>query len=87
MDVTLLEEKEEIKEGIAGFYDRIYCDSGGWHPRLDGMHFNSLEYDDMIVLERAFSEDEVVLALRSLSGDKAPGPDRRAHPVITAGYG
>ncbi len=39
------------------------------------MDFTSLEVEEAAHLERPFSEEEVVLALNQISGEKAPGPD------------
>jgi hypothetical protein len=39
------------------------------------MHFNIIEEESMVYLERHFEEEEIVQALKSMDGDKAPGPD------------
>lgn len=66
----LIEERGDIKEGIVGFYSKLYSDSGDWRPSLDGAFFKLLGVKDRGMLELPFSEEEVVVALRSMSGDK-----------------
>lgn len=58
-----------------GFYEKLYSDDGMWRPRLDEVPSKSLEPEDRELLVSPFSEEEVVMALRSMSGDKAPGLD------------
>lgn len=71
----LIEDREDMKEGMVGFYSKLYADNGEWRPKLDGVSFNTLESDDRCSLELPFSEEEVLSALRGMSKDKAPGPD------------
>lgn len=72
---VLYEDKEDIKVGIVDFYQSLYSDCGDWSPKLDGVSFNSLGQEDRMGMELQFSEEEVVAALSSMKGDKAPGPD------------
>lgn len=71
----MTEDKSEIKQGIVNFYQKLYTEGGVWHPKLDRVSFRSLSMEDCNLLEQLFSEEEVVTALCSLEGDKAPGPD------------
>lgn len=74
LDGDLLEDKAVIQEGIVGSYRRLYAENGDWRPNLDGVFFTSLEQEDRTMLEQIFLE-EVLSALRSMEGDKAPSPD------------
>jgi hypothetical protein len=42
---------------------------------LDGLHFNSLDEEDAVWLERPFNEDEISNVVNGSNGDKAPGLD------------
>jgi hypothetical protein len=42
---------------------------------LDGLTFNVLQGEDASWLECHFEEDEVTMVVRSMNGDKSPGPD------------
>uniref|UniRef100_A0A2N9HSR5 Reverse transcriptase domain-containing protein n=1 Tax=Fagus sylvatica TaxID=28930 RepID=A0A2N9HSR5_FAGSY len=66
---------DEIREGIVAFYKDLYSEREHWRPVLGGLEFSSLEAGEATHLERPFSEEEVVLALNQISGEKAPGPD------------
>jgi hypothetical protein len=44
-------------------------------PFLDGLHFNSLDEEDAVWLERPFNEDEISNVVNGFNGDKAPGLD------------
>ena len=73
--------QEKIREGIVDFYQDLYSKSEHWRPFLGGgpflggVEFPSLELEEATQLDRPFSEEEVVLALNQISGEKAPGPD------------
>ena len=47
----------------------------GWRPTLDGLVFNIIEPEDVVRMERAFDEEEVLNVVRKMVKDKAPGPD------------
>ena len=69
------ETQDEFREGIVDFYQDLYSKREHWRPFLGGVDFTSLEVEEATHLERPFSEEEVVLALNQISGEKAPGPD------------
>lgn len=75
IDGDILDDSSEIKEGIAGYYERLYVEDWEWRPKLDGLNFKSLATGDRDLLEEPFQVEEVVAALCGMSGDKAPGPD------------
>ena len=57
------------------FYQDLYSKREHWRPVLGGVEFTSLGAEEATHLERPFSEEEVVVALNQISGEKAPGPD------------
>ena len=68
--------EEEVKVEIVEFFRKLYHqESGGWRPRVDNLHFDTISLEDSIRLESPCSEKEVVEALETMAGDKAPGPD------------
>ncbi|KAG5544111.1 hypothetical protein RHGRI_016756 [Rhododendron griersonianum] len=72
---SLLERDEEIRSGIANFYEGLFREEGVGCPRVDELEFDIISVEDASCLERPFDEEEVVAALKSINGDKAPGPD------------
>jgi hypothetical protein len=70
------ETQDEIREGIVDFYQDLYFEREHWRPFLRGADFTSLEVEEASHLERPFSEEEVVVALNQIRGEKAPGLDR-----------
>ena len=44
-------------------------------PTMDGLHFACIEEDERLSFEKEFMKEEVILVLREMEGDKAPGPD------------
>lgn len=71
-DVWLIEELD-IKEGVFNAYQRLLSEAGDWH--LEGLSFNSLESSESRNVDDPFSKEEVFMALSSLCGDTATGPD------------
>lgn len=71
----ILERDEDIKSGIADFYAGMFREEGVSRPRVDDLQFHVLTGEEASWLERPFNEAEVVSALKSMNGDKAPGPD------------
>lgn len=64
-----------ISEKIVSFYSSLYKESFSWRPLLDDLAFDSISRKDVEWLERPFDEDEATGVVRSLNGDKAPGPN------------
>lgn len=50
-------------------------EDGASRPRVNNLEFDSISVKEASWLERPFNEAEVVVALVSLNGDNAPGPD------------
>lgn len=69
---NVTDDPSRIKKGIVDFYQNLYSKNGGWNWEMDGVTFNTLSQEDKDFLKQPFSENEVVAALRSLKGDKAP---------------
>ena len=67
--------ESEIRDGIVAFYQGLYSEREAWRPMLGGMEFNTINSAEAKELEGPFSEEEVVIALNQMSGEKAPGPD------------
>ncbi|KAG5544536.1 hypothetical protein RHGRI_017085 [Rhododendron griersonianum] len=71
----ILDKDEEVRDGIAGFYADLFKEKGGYRPRVDDLEFDTISREEAFLLEKPFDETEVLHALRSLNGGKAPGPD------------
>ena len=71
----LLTEEDGIKEGVASAFCRILSESGEWRLTIGIPTFDSLPSDDAEGLETPFSEEEVLVGLFDLCGDKALGMD------------
>lgn len=76
VDGVELSSSDAVRAGIVGFYEHLFRDEGEvWRPSLDGVSFDVISDTASCRLERTFAEDKVLEALRSMPGDKAPGPD------------
>ena len=67
-------EEAELKKGLAGAFQNILSDPGGWRPSLPELPFKEVGAEEAARLEEMFTETEVVAVLSGLNGDKAPGP-------------
>uniref|UniRef100_A0A2N9EXD0 Reverse transcriptase domain-containing protein n=1 Tax=Fagus sylvatica TaxID=28930 RepID=A0A2N9EXD0_FAGSY len=72
---TVTSDPKEVEEGIVQYYKHLYCESTPWRPTLNGLPFKTLVSEEANSLILPFGEDEVLEAVRCMSGDKAPGPD------------
>jgi hypothetical protein len=72
---TVTSDPKEVEEGIIQYYRQLYCKSTQWRPALTSLHFKALESEEANNLVLLFGEDEVLDAVRGMSGDKAPGSD------------
>lgn len=64
-----------MREAAKIFYQRLYTEEFSLPPKLDNLHFDTLDTPSRESLEVEFTEDEIFTALKSCNGDKAPGPD------------
>lgn len=73
---VVLSSTDEITGAIVDFCEYLFRPDGGvWRPTLDGIPFDVIPEADCPLLERAFTDEEVFEALRSMPRDKGPGPD------------
>ena len=72
---TLTLDPKEVKEGIVQYYRQLYCETIPWRSTLIGLSFQTLVSKEANSLVLPFGEDEVLEAVRCMSGDKAPGPN------------
>jgi len=64
-----------IRDHIVHFYESLFSEQYNWRPKLDGIAFNSLSLEEAAQLELPFREREVLVVVKSMNRDKAPGPD------------
>ena len=57
------------------FIKSLFTEPESWRPKVDGLFLPSLRDVDKEIMERDFTEEEVVNALFDCYGDKASGPD------------
>ena len=57
------------------FYSNLYAEEESWRPTLLRLEFKSIFKCGKVWFDMPFSEEEVVGALKSMSGGKAFGPD------------
>jgi hypothetical protein len=72
---TLTSDPKEVEEGIVQYYKQLYCETISWRPTLIDLSFQTLVSEEANNLVLPFGEDEVLEAVRCMSGDKAPGSD------------
>jgi hypothetical protein len=75
VDDIVNENDTEIRDNVVSFYEDLYQEKEVWRPSVDGLDFHSIGAVERSHLERKFDREEVLLVLRDLQGDKAPGPD------------
>lgn len=68
-------ERKMITEAAKKHFHNLYTEEFVLRPKLDNLQFDTLDYINKEMLETDFTEDEIVAALKSCDGDKAPGPD------------
>ncbi len=71
----LFEEDQDIRDQAVRFYDSLFQEREVWRPKFDGLPIDPIRAKDRVLLERKFVKDEVLQALHSSNGDKAPSPD------------
>ncbi|XP_059654846.1 uncharacterized protein LOC132301626 [Cornus florida] len=71
----LLCKEEDICNGISEFYEKLFTEIVEWRPLLEGLQFASISSEECSGYEEPFSEEEVLIALKTCNWDKAPGPN------------
>ena len=66
VDGVIYEEESEVAAQVVNFYKNLYF--------VEGLEFDQIDGLERGWLERRF-EEEILLAVNELAGDKAPGPD------------
>ncbi|GLU21787.1 hypothetical protein SLE2022_379030 [Rubroshorea leprosula] len=70
-----LENVEELKEGLAAYFEKLFSKEGGARPRLDGVRFRKCSQSDNNVLTASLSVEEVKDAMWGCDDSKALGPN------------
>ncbi|GKV44506.1 hypothetical protein SLEP1_g51682 [Rubroshorea leprosula] len=68
-------EVEEIKEGVAKYFQQMFAEEKWKRPKLDGISFKQITKEDNELLTAALSEQEIKEAIWNCDSSKAPGPD------------
>ena len=74
VDGRKLTEETEMKEGVVNAFQNILSEKRDWRPSISGLPFSFLDSVQAVLIEDAFSMEEVQTAVFGLNGDKAPGP-------------
>ena len=64
-----------IQDHIVDFYTKLFQETESHRPFLDGLHFDSLDVEDVAGLEKPFDEEEVTNVVKGFNGEKALGTD------------
>ena len=75
VDGIVHDDAAKIRDKVVSFYEDLYQEKESWRPSLVGLNFHSIGVSESSHLERKFDREEVLLVLKDLLGDKAPGPD------------
>ena len=70
----IYEEESEVTAQVVNFYKNLYQESEEWRPFVEGLESDQIDGSERSWLERSF-EEEILLAVNELAGDKAPGFD------------
>ena len=68
-----LTEENEVRGGVVNEFKLLLSAAGGWKPNISEMSFERLEDVETARLEKSFSEQEVLEALKGFCGDKRLG--------------
>lgn len=64
-----------VKNEVVNHLSKLFGESFGARPRLDGIEFEKVTVQQNEVLIERFSLDEIEEILCQSDGDKSPGPD------------
>ncbi|KAJ9686325.1 hypothetical protein PVL29_015292 [Vitis rotundifolia] len=70
-----LSDKQEMRTGIADAFHQRLTEDSEWMVDIRGLNLKQISQEEAGILELPFSEEEILMALRDMNGDKAPGPD------------
>ncbi|GKV37864.1 hypothetical protein SLEP1_g45836 [Rubroshorea leprosula] len=70
-----MEQVDEIKEGVANYFQNLFTEERWQRPHLDGLEFKKISAEDNLLLLAPFNKEEVKQAVWSCEGSKALGPD------------
>lgn len=77
---NITKDRSEINQEFKQFFAKLYTTESTDTARtikeyFDNLNIPSISQDDMRMLEKPITLEEITLAIRSLRGLKAPGPD------------
>ena len=75
VDGVIYEDGAEVAAQVVQYYKTLYQESEEWKPFVEGLEFDEIGESEKGWLERRFEKDEILLVVRDMEGDKAPGPD------------
>ncbi|GKV18712.1 hypothetical protein SLEP1_g29053 [Rubroshorea leprosula] len=70
-----MEQVNEIKEGVANYFENLFTEERWQRLHLDGIEFKKISGGNNSLLLTPFNEEEVKQAMWSCEGSKALGPD------------
>ncbi|GKV46006.1 hypothetical protein SLEP1_g53030 [Rubroshorea leprosula] len=70
-----LTEVDEVKEGVASYFEDMFKDEGWERLTLDGIHFNKISQVESCMLSVKFTEEEIYKAVWDCDSSKTLGPD------------
>ncbi|GAU25119.1 hypothetical protein TSUD_274080 [Trifolium subterraneum] len=70
-----LDSSTEISEEIINYFTNHFSSSYWLRPKIDGIPFPSISDEQIFLLMRTFSLEEIEVVVRLSDGNKSPGPD------------
>ncbi|XP_026420639.1 uncharacterized protein LOC113316707 [Papaver somniferum] len=70
-----VEDKKTIKDSIVSHFQERFKLKDDFQFSLSNLGLNSISEEESVILEKRIEEEEVLLALKRLGQDRAPGPD------------
>ncbi|KAK2640305.1 hypothetical protein Ddye_028100 [Dipteronia dyeriana] len=83
---VLASDPQEIRRGISYHFKNHYENVGWKRPKIGGLDLMRLFQAKRLCLEEEFSLEEVLVAVKSCDGNKAPGPDGLNRKFIKANW-
>lgn len=54
IDGQLLQNNNDIRNGVCKYFQKLYTETIGSRPRLDDLTFNTIDMDDCLSVEKKF---------------------------------